>query len=448
MQVRSIHSKIPDNKFAAPDLTKDRFFDPTRVPKSVNAWSVIRTVTISLAEYEMAYRLRRRRRKSKDLDTFLATVTAIISDVVHAVLSEDPRQMVVPFDTSYLGKADSNKHPSLNTTLPTIVKRLAEPELGWLVYTKGKKGLFGSGQRTSVRAGARLISLIERYELELTDFGRTKSKDILILKAPKEEQKRSAKLIKFEETDLTRTIRSRLIAINDWIAEADLRFDGLCLEKHREIDTDERTLRRTFNRGCFESGGRLSGGFWIDLKKKERLEGLWINGERIVSLDYGQVAPRILYGMEGKQPPREDLYELPGVNPAYRDGIKKTLNSLTFKDSLPARLIAGTKKLLPRDMSIGELVRLLKGSHPDIAHHFGTQIGHYVQYCESEILIEAMLRLKGQGVVALPVHDCLLVPGSSEVIATSIMKDVFKDLTGVDTTVGSDRYVSCVGYVQ
>jgi hypothetical protein len=42
------------------------------------------------------------------------------------------------------------------------------------------------------------------------------------------------------------------------------------------------------------SSGRLFGGFWQGLKKQERHEGIWIGGEQVVTLDYAQMAPRIL----------------------------------------------------------------------------------------------------------------------------------------------------------
>ena len=51
----------------------------------------------------------------------------------------------------------------------------------------------------------------------------------------------------------------------------------------------DRSLRRIFTKGCFDHGGRLFGGFWQELSKTARFDGLVINDEDIVELDYGQM---------------------------------------------------------------------------------------------------------------------------------------------------------------
>ncbi len=68
------------------------------------------------------------------------------------------------------------------------------------------------------------------------------------------------------------------------------------------VDSNDRRLRRIFNNGSFEEGRRLFGGFWQPLKKTERAEGLIIEDEAVASLDFGQMTPRILYGMAGVFP--------------------------------------------------------------------------------------------------------------------------------------------------
>jgi len=49
---------------------------------------------------------------------------------------------------------------------------------------------------------------------------------------------------------------------------------------------------------------------------------------------------------------------------------------------------------------------------------------------ESEILIDALLTLMDQVVVALPIHDALAVPSSQVSIAQKVPSDAFKDQTG------------------
>jgi hypothetical protein len=51
---------------------------------------------------------------------------------------------------------------------------------------------------------------------------------------------------------------------------------------------------------------------------------------------------------------------------------------------------------------------------------------------ESEFLIDALLALIEQGVVALPIHGALVVPSSKVRIARQAMLDAFMEQTGVD----------------
>ena len=50
---------------------------------------------------------------------------------------------------------------------------------------------------------------------------------------------------------------------------------------------------------------------------------------------------------------------------------------------------------------------------------------------ESEILIDTLLALIDQGVVALPIHDALVVPSGKVSVAKRVMLDAFKGQTGV-----------------
>jgi hypothetical protein len=86
--------------------------------------------------------------------------------------------------------------------------------------------------------------------------------------------------------------------INAGLAEADLNFDESIQLNGKVVDINERRLRRVFTRGRFDSGGRLFGGFWQSLKKKEPWEGVDIQNEQAVGPDYGQLSPRILYGLD------------------------------------------------------------------------------------------------------------------------------------------------------
>lgn len=50
---------------------------------------------------------------------------------------------------------------------------------------------------------------------------------------------------------------------------------------------------------------------------------------------------------------------------------------------------------------------------------------------ESDILVDVLLKLKAQSVVALPIHDAVLVADEDKETAVRVMKEVFKKHTGI-----------------
>jgi hypothetical protein len=82
-----------------------------------------------------------------------------------------------------------------------------------------------------------------------------------------------------------------LRAINEWLDKADITFDAAAFEK--PVNTQARQLRRQFTLGRFDRGGRLFGGFWINLTKPVRLQGIRIEGDEVAGLDYSALNPRL-----------------------------------------------------------------------------------------------------------------------------------------------------------
>lgn len=65
--------------------------------------------------------------------------------------------------------------------------------------------------------------------------------------------------------------------------------------------------------------------------------------------------------------------------------------------------------------------------YSQISHLFYQGEGMYFQFLESEILIQTLLRLKDKGILALPIHDCILVPKSAVDCSLDVFYNVFKE---------------------
>jgi hypothetical protein len=150
------------------------------------------------------------------------------------------------------------------------------------------------------------------------------------------------------------------------------------------------------------------------------------------------MTPRILYGMVGVQPPEGDAYRIPGYEDLYRAGIKTVFAALTFSGDDLATKPKDTKARLP-NRPIKEITAAIRAHHVPIAPLLGTRIGHRVSFHESQILVDVLLRLKRRGIVALPIHDAVVIPESREHETRQIMLDTFRDHLGVDGRVDTEQ---------
>ena len=94
-----------------------------------------------------------------------------------------------------------------------------------------------------------------------------------------------------------------------------------------------------------------------------------------------------------------------------------------------------TRKLFRRADKIGEVIGEIERRHPLIRDHLYRGHGHDAQFIESQIMIEVLLEMKGRGVVALPIHDAVMVPASAVSIAKDVMLGSFQRHAHVEGSV-------------
>jgi hypothetical protein len=192
----------------------------------------------------------------------------------------------------------------------------------------------------------------------------------------------------------------------------------------------------------------LVGAFWIDLKPERRLQGLRINGERVVALDYGQIATRILYGMAQAPVPEGDLYQVARFGSADstdpplcfpRDGVKLMLNAMIYASESLSRFPKDTRKYFRKDRLVDVLERIME-HHSPIKDLFFRRIGLRAMWIESQIMVEVLLRCMDRSVVGLPVHDALIVQQSAYETARDLMLDAFRKHAGTEGKVSGEAW--------
>ncbi len=417
-------------------LPKDRFFDPWRIAERDGLKAVVHEAIRMVTNYERHSGLRQRARKPADQKIFEETVEAVICDMIFVHLSGELRGSAVTLSNSVLGTKSRYRSSVFSKQLPSILRAMSSPEMAFIRMEVGWQKNFGNrGQRTLIWPAWRTAKRIEEHGICLMDIGRRQLRELIVLKSPKHDYWDESEYEDYDDTDLIIRMRNQMIEINEWLKSADIAIAEPVLAARTQIS--DRSLRRVFTRGSFESGGRLFGGFWQQMKKEHRLDYIAIDDEGVIGLDFGQMAVRTAYGIAKAKPPEGDLYQIADYLPVYRDGIKKLFNSLLSSQKPLSRKPKGTRDLLP-PYPLSKLIEDISAKHPALAPLFFTAACHQLQFQESQIMVEVLLRLKRVGVVGLPIHDGLVVRCDAEDVAREIMEIVALEYTGVDIPVSTE----------
>ena len=409
--------------------TKDRPFEPSRQPKTSRAKDIVSNVLGQIQSAEMHLGIRKRKRRLQDQETFEEAVSAIVCDLAHRHLTEPEGWVAITMSKKDLGKRSGRYgSPILKETLPKLLSTMARPEVAFIEIRKGQPG-----RQTTIKAGPRLINRIVSHGLITDDLDRGKAEEIIILRSPKDTRfsvtgKTKGKELDYVDTEDTAKYREELGAINAWLEMADLDYDYPGLSN--APDLTNRKLRRIFNNGGFDQGGRLYGGFWQGMSKNERV-GILIGGKPTITLDYDQMNARLLYSLAGKAPPMADSYLVPGLE-RHRKGVKIMFNAMLNRDKKPfTHWPDESKQHFPDGISVKQVQSQILHAHPEVSHRFFTGIGLHLMFLESQIMIDILLALMSRGIVGLPIHDAVIVPRFKEAEAREIMLAMFKRHTGV-----------------
>jgi|CXWL01.1.fsa_nt_gi hypothetical protein len=367
-----------------------------------------------------------RRPAEPRLREYRQIIEGVVSNLLYAVAMGRPG-IFVTREQSTLATVSRYRPGVYNQTLLTVLDDLHAMKI--LEQVKGqrwKKHPFQAGtfvheaMRTRLEPATVLTNLRDTYQTTRpTDvLFRTDQQEVVILK--KDE---SSALQEYTDEAQPKAVqyRQQMQHINRWLAKA----GPLLAEPVAHLDDRRRFLVRKFTYGSLESGGRLWGGFWYNMPKAERPRLLRIHGQSTVELDYSSIVAHLAYIVTGDEPPAGDLYSIPGFSPASRPGLKKLLAALFFHTKPATRYPQKVQEGFSQEdqrKPFTLALELIKAQHPRLVPLFGTGIGHFLQYLESQLLIQAVFRCHLAGVVALPLHDCLIVTKDDEAYGREAMR--------------------------
>lgn len=371
-----------------------------------------------IGRYEAQTNPRQRRRKPTDERNHHTMVEAVAMNLAHAVL--------MPHETGHLavltGKLQRPRtrydHPSFGDTFASIVRGFQG--IGWLTLMPSP----GMGEASAIAPTTTFGAMVQGRGIGLADFHRGVGETIVL--------SRDKALIDYPDTPGSTLLRNSMDGLNTFLAEADLAFvdDGLGL-----VDIHKRHQRRYFScspdgdETAFDRGGRMFGGWWSNLPKLRR-QGIRIEGEPIMLLDFSSMFVRLAYARMSRAAPDGDLYAIPGFI-GHRRAAKLIVNCLLFDEHHRHRWpkVTDPAHRMPDGMTMPRARAAILDHLPDLAPCFGFGLGHELMQTESTILMEVLGEMKGWGLPGLGLHDGLMVPASQATKVQMLMQEVSRQIT-------------------
>jgi hypothetical protein len=232
--------------------------------------------------------------------------------------------------------------------------------------------------------------------------------------------------VSYSDTATTQRMRRKVQAVN--VAMADVAIDLPDVQKKgahwvlpdRYVLPSQPSVRRVFNRGSFEKGGRLYGWFQ-NLPVADRAR-LLMNGQPVLEPDFCQLHAQIIYALRG----------IPLVGDAYETGeFPRRLGKRAFNIGVNARSFPTAVAALAHDQRIdrqtaAKVISCVKAKHSQVSDIFCSDAGVSLMKIDAEITLSAIQRCQAQGIAVLPVHDSLVVPAADAERTAEIMKATFE----------------------
>jgi hypothetical protein len=444
-----------------PKPVKHEWLDQWLVAKREPLKGLITDLTAFLEQYEAENSSRSRRRKPADQDAFNDIVNVLGSNLVYAVLFPPPTGRLAINAGNATRSLTRYDNRALGKQYVRLVRMMANAGLVNLLYpltqaNRGEKSSIAPTYQFERRfmAGRGVTS---------ADFGRHPNEQRVVLtRAVGKGERRKQHPVDYRDTPVTNAIRDEVRHVNAFLDAADIVFlDDSLLPR---VDAFDRALTRHFNlreadiEERFDQGGRLFGGFWINLASGRRSH-IRIQGEPIADLDFKNMFARLAYAEIGATPPEGDLYAIEGLE-EYRSGVKMAFNVFLWDDSLRRKNWPKNKDTDKEEMGVGvgsdedakrdprgaaaavearlpagwenprRLRDALLARHPALAGAFGRALGYRLMFNESTILLAVLDELMRRSIVALPLHDGLMVARSRASEAKGIMEGIGERLAG------------------
>lgn len=304
------------------------------------------------------------------------------------------------------------------------------------------------------------MSIKELKPVELLILRSEKTKQIKVNKEGKKKTvtKQGTK-INYQDTPKTNQMRDELMQYNGILHNKEILFSSSVTADKAYVyyDVTKKTVKRTFNDGSWDSGGRFYGGFWQNCSSDLR-KYILIEGRQTKEIDYKSHHIVILYSLVGKDYYDDSNY----YGDAYTmEGSPQTEDTRTFFKQLMLSCINSKSELaaiksmqfeincsnkygnkpllLPAGMTISSAINSLKQKHEPISQYFFSGIGLKLQNIDSQITSGVLNDCTLNDIPVLSIHDSFICKKSDvdyvTIAMTRSMKSTILGLSGIDVTV-------------
>jgi hypothetical protein len=326
----------------------------------------------------------------------------------------------------------SNSYTNKDITYVVTVKVILEglKKMGWLIEYPGYYDSDFAGMNTRLEVTARFAFWLNTAGLE-----------IYIVKTKPPIRSVTIKDKKKKSIDIPKNLKKQVLEMEEHIAifnknleraHIDLAVSGEDLieinnrmkRKSLEDQTREsycftanKYLKRTFNNGTLEDGGRFYDGWWITLPKEWR-KYITINAKKTIELDYSGMHLQLLCAKEGIAL-SGDPYHINGIDEQFRSVTKLIffiVFNVTSRESA-LKVIKANKKIssirngkLPKGVkNLDEYLSRIEAAYEGILKYFYSSKGVKLQAIDSRIINNVMLAMSEKyNAVTLPIHDSII----------------------------------------
>jgi hypothetical protein len=344
---------------------------------------------------------------------------------------------VVRHVTDFLVAADYFEMPSIGQWYPDEKKR----------YT------------TRYRATPRLIDLCGEYGINRYMIVPYEDPEVIIQRDVKRWGQKQGDLINYKDTPFARRARKNLRKINKFISGHNINLDITDEQEHelllrmrqrddptrdKYLDFTKIRMRRIFNNGSFEQGGRFYGGWWQPIFGEYRAL-ISIDSKRTVQLDYSGMHFAIMYAELGMDLPMDDPYSLDGYGVSLRSDIKTAFNIIVncTNRKQAIQTINGRieKGELSGELGNGEkLLEAFAETHPLIKDKIASGEGIRGQFTDSQIAESILLKGIDIGLCILPIHDGFITTAGDEFVLVKLMNEAFSEVTGYTAKIKPESF--------